>query len=84
MYMEECICVIKNDDDTYTLQVKVKRKKEKTSRNEISYPGAETKTLTAQTIEEVCAKIEMILPGVHKGYMEEEEFDAAFKEAPEG
>lgn len=86
MYTEDCVCINKTDDGAYILSVRTKKKKSKDSKKEVmdmSFPGSgcETKTLTAQTTEELYAKLDTILPGIKAGCMEEEEFKKAFGES---
>lgn len=83
MYTEEVVSISKADDGGYIIHVRVKKKKTKESKGEISHcgPRTEDKTLLAKDLDEVNETLGKILPNMKPGGMEEDEFAKAFKEA---
>ncbi len=84
MFMEETFSVSKADDDTFIINIRVKKKKTKESKNEICCGSQfNEKILTAKDVDEVKSIMDKMLPDMKPGAMEEDEFNKAFKEAVE-
>ena len=82
MYSEEVVSISRADDGGFIISVRVKRKKKKESKGEICcHSGYDNKTLLAEDLDAVNAKLGKILPDLEAGGMEEDQFAKAFKEA---
>lgn len=82
MYTEDNVVITKTDDGGYLLSIRVKRKRDKESKNEIccSSDYRSEKLLVAKDIKGVKDILDKALPDIKSGGMEEDEFEKAFKE----
>ena len=78
MYSEEMVTICKTDDGKYIVSVKVKRKKDKKSKDEIMVHGSDMKTFIADDEKDVSEALVKLLPKLKKGEIEADEFAAAF------
>ena len=84
MYHQECLSIMKTDDGSFIISVRVKKKKEKDSKGECcSYDQTIDKTVVAKDMDEVCEHVKTLLPEIEEGYMSEDAFKKAFKNGPE-
>jgi hypothetical protein len=81
-FREDIITISKADDGGYIVDVRVKMKKKRESKDEICCAGGrfETKTMVAKDVDEVKTFMDKLLPDMKPGGMEEDEFNKAFKE----
>ena len=82
MYTEDNVVITKTDDGGYVVAIRVKRKKDKESKDDIccSMDHRSEKLLVAKDIKGVKDILDKALPDIKSGGMEEDEFEKAFKE----
>jgi len=80
MYIEPEISITKGTDNTFIIQYKVKRKKNKGKNEAEVYPRYDEKIITASDVEELKTKLGKLLNSMPKADTEEDEFEEAFNE----
>lgn len=79
MYSEEYLSVCKTDDGKYLVSVKVKRKKDKGSKDMIMGSMSDMKTFVADDEGDVADAVKKLLPKIKSGGLDDAEFGKAFK-----